>query len=224
MAGRVSRRHAIRTGLAVVGAVAVAPLVPGTATATSRVVRGAIPVLPWPAANTIVANTKVPTFPSTTFDVTAAQFGGNPNGTTDNTAAFAKAISACNAAGGGHVTVPKGTYLTGAIYLKSNVDLHLETGATLKFSGDVTKFPTVLTRYEGIECMNHSPMIYAHGEHNIALTGSGVLDAGGTSSWNTGSERTFLESLVAKGVPPAQRIVPGSGHFMRSTFVEALLL
>jgi len=226
MAGSVSRRHAIRTGLAAIGAVAVAPLLPGTATAATRDGRSAprtsraVPVLPWPAANDIVAATRMPTFPSTTFDVTAAPFNANPNGTTDNTAAFARAISACNAAGGGHVIVPAGTYLTGAIYLKSNVDLHLETGATLRFSGDVTKFPTVLTRYEGIECMNHSPMIYAHGEHNIALTGSGVLDAAGTSPWNVGSERTFLESLVAKGVPPAQRVVPGSGHFMRSTFVE----
>jgi polygalacturonase len=177
-----------------------------------------IPVLPWPAANTIVASTKLPAFPSATFPVTS--YGAVGNGTTDNTAAFAKAIAACNAAGGGHVTVPAGTFLTGAIRLLSNVDLNLASGSTLKFSGDASKFPLVLTRYEGIECMNHSPMIYAHGASNIALTGSGVLDASGTAPWNVGSDRAYLETLVAKGVPPEKRIVPGSGHQMRSTFVE----
>jgi polygalacturonase len=63
-------------------------------------------------------------------------------------------------------------------------------------------------------------MIYAYGEKNIALTGTGTLDAAATSSWNTGTDRAYLESLVAQGVPPEQRIVPGSGHSMRSTFVE----
>src|SRR5204863_2908185 len=135
--------------------------------------------------------------------------------------AFKNAISAANTAGGGHVIVPSGTYKTGAVYIKSNVDLHLNSGATLKFSSDASKFPTVLTRYEGIECMNRSPMIYAFGEHNIALTGAGTLDAAGTSSWNKGSDRAFLESLIAKGVTdPHKRVVPGSGHTMRSTFVE----
>jgi polygalacturonase len=233
----ISRRRLLATGAAVLGGAASVPLLAQVAGAqpvatqnpastprrltAGRVVpvrTSAIPVLPWPAANAIVASTKLPAFPSATFPVTS--YGAVGNGTTDNTAAFAKAIAACNAAGGGHVTVPAGTYLTGAIRLLSNVDLNLAGGATLKFSGDATKFPLVLTRYEGIECMNHSPMIYAHGASNIALTGSGVLDASGTAPWNVGSDRAYLETLVAKGVPPEKRIVPGSGHQMRSTFVE----
>jgi hypothetical protein len=76
----------------------------------------------------------------------------------------------------------------------------------------------VLTRYEGIECMNRSPMIYAYGQRNIALTGTGTLDAGATSPWNKGNERAWLETQVSK--PPQQRVVPGSGHNMRSTFIE----
>ncbi len=64
-------------------------------------------------------------------------------------------------------------------------------------------------------------MVYAYGERNIALTGSGTLDAGGTSSWNKGSDRAYLESLISKGITdPHKRVVPGSGHTMRSTFVE----
>lgn len=172
--------------------------------------------LPWPAANAILSQTVVPTFPSATFSLTT--YGGKGDGKTDNTAAFQKAIAACNAAGGGHVVVPAGTYVTGAIHLLSNVDLHLSSGVTLMFSGDASKYPLVLTRYEAIECLNHSPMIYAYGQTNIALTGSGVLDASQTASWNKGSDRAgVLEPLVAKGVPPNQRNVAGK---LRSTFVE----
>ena len=214
MDGRFTRRQLIKGSLAVAAA---APLL-GTQVASAAQYRVDVATLPWPAANDIVARTALPTFPAATFPITA--FGAKGDGKTDNTAAIKKAIDACNAAGGGHVIVTGGTFVTGAIYLKSDVDLHLESGAVLKFSGDASQFPNVLTRYEGIECVNHSPMIYARGEHNIALTGSGTLDAGGTSSWNKGSDRAYLESLVSKGVPPEERVVPGSGHTMRSTFVE----
>src|SRR6266508_4439950 len=138
---------------------------------------------------TIVAETALPMIPAATFD--ARSFGANGNGSTDNTSAFRRAIDACSAAGGGHVIVPSGTYVTGAIRLKNNVDLHLNSGAVLKFSGDSSKFPTVLTRYEGIECVNRSPMIYALGQHDISVTSSGTLDAANTSSWNKGNDRSF---------------------------------
>ncbi|MGO1054618.1 glycoside hydrolase family 28 protein [Crossiella sp. CA198] len=222
MEGRINRRTLI-TGLT---AAAAAPLlVPAAAQATGSPVpdapylaRPAVPTLPWPEANKIVAETTLPSFPDRLFK--AADYGAKGDGKTDNTEAFAKAIDACTKAGGGHVTVVKGSYVTGAIRLRSNVHLHLETGVVLKFSGDGAKFPTVLTRYEGIECMNRSPMIYAYGEKNIAITGKATLDAGGTSPWNKGNDRAYLESLVAKGTAPEKRIVPGSGHTMRSTFIE----
>jgi hypothetical protein len=177
-------------------------------------------VLPWENARQIVADTVVPSFPSASFDVTDPQYGAVGDGTTDNTAAFRAAIADCSAQGGGHVIVPAGVYSTGAIALLDNVDLHLQDGAVLSFNGNVDEYPLVLTRYEGIECMNHSPMIYAYGQTNIALTGRGVLDALGTRPWNVGSDRAgILEPLVAAGVPPDQRIVPNYGH-LRSTFVE----
>jgi polygalacturonase len=221
MADRISRRQVLIGGLSVAGAAVAMPVLAQTAfagsTAAARAVVSADD-LPWPEAKAIVAATKLPDIPDVSFDVT--KYGAKNDGKTDNTAAFAAAISAANAAGGGVVNVPSGTYVTGAIYLKSKVNLKLN-GATLKFSGDASKYPTVLTRYEGIECMNRSPMIYAHKEHDIALTGTGTLDAGGTSSWNKGSDRAYLDGLVAKGVTdPAKRVVPGSGHNMRSTFIE----
>src|SRR5437763_1757118 len=206
----VSRRYALGVGVGLAGGAALSGTAFGTADTCG---------LPWQQARRIVARTRVPHFPRRVFNV--LDFGAVGDGTTDNTAAIAAAIDACHRRGGGRVLVPAGTYLTGAVYLKSHVDLHVDAGATLSFSGDVTKYPTVLTRYEGIECMNHSPMVYAYRERNIALTGSGTLDAGGTSTWKKGSERAYLESLIAQGITdPRQRIVPGSGHFMRSTFVE----
>lgn len=218
-----NRRGLFKAGLAVTAVAGLSPwlsLSPAEAAvrAAARPDPAEAGPTPWAAANTIVAQTAMPVFPAATFPVTS--YGAKGDGKTDDTAAFAKAVTACNAAGGGHVTVPAGTYSTGAIYLKSNVDLHLESGSTLAFNGTASNYPIVLTRYEGIECMNRSPMIYAHGESNIGLTGSGTLDAAGTSPWNVGSDRAYLDTLVAEGVPVAKRIVPGSGHQMRSTFVE----
>jgi polygalacturonase len=222
MADGISRRGVLGAGLVVAGGAAVTPLLVNSASAATgpTIAPAAVPTLPWDAANQIVAETTLPKIPDRTFTVTDAAFGAKGDGKADNTNAFKKAIAACTAAGGGHVVVPSGTYVTGAIELKSNVDLHLESGSTLKFSGTAANFPIVLTRYEGIECMNRSPMIYANGAHDIALTGSGTLDAGATSSWNKGNDRSILETWVKANRPVSQRVVPGSGHTLRSTFVE----
>jgi polygalacturonase len=230
MADGLSRRQAISLGAAVTGAAVAVPVLahealagtsaPAAPQAVGPGSKVAISDLPWPAAQKIVTDTEAAIKPQTrVFNVMS--FGAKGDGKSDNTAAFAAAIKAANAAGGGQVQVPAGTYVSGAIRLLSNVDFHLNANATIKFSGDVSKYPTVLTRYEGIECMNHSPMVYAFGQTNISLTGSGTLDAGGTGSWNKGSDRKYLESLIAKGVTdPTKRVVPGSGHQMRSTFIE----
>ena len=78
--------------------------------------------------------------------------------------------------------VPAGVFLTGAIRLKSNVNLHVSKGATLKFSMDPKAYlPVVHTRWEGMELMHISPLIYAYEETNIAITGEGTLDGQGKS-------------------------------------------
>ena len=95
--------------------------------------------------------------------------------------AINQAITACSLAGGGTVVVPKGTFFTGPITLKSNVNLHVSEGATLKFSTDQSLyFPGVITRWEGIDCYNARPLIYAYGETNIAITGKGTIDGQGS--------------------------------------------
>lgn len=131
-------------------------------------------------AEQIVQNIKKTQFPDRTFRIT--DFGavaGNPEKL--NHEAINLAILACNQAGGGTVIVPAGDFYTGPITLKSNVNLHLEEGATLKFTTDQSYyFPAVITRWEGIDCYNAHPLIYAYGETNIALTGKGTVDGQGS--------------------------------------------
>ncbi len=170
--------------------------------------------LGWDAVPQILAHIKAPVFPAKNFYIT--DFGAKAGGTTDCTEAIAKAIAACHEAGGGHVVVPDGTFLTGAIRLLSNVDLHLDDGAVLQFSTDVQKYlPLVRVRYEGVECMNFCPPIYAYGQENIGVTGRGTLDGGGAPAWSraTGTRRTIDVTL-----PVEQRLMgPGAG--LRPNFV-----
>jgi polygalacturonase len=127
----------------------------------------------WARAADIAKKVNVPTFPNRIFDIT--KFGARADGTL-NTAAIAKAIAECTKAGGGRVLVPAGTFLTGAIHLRSNVELHVSEGATLKFDTNPSSYPMVFTRWEGMELMNYSPLIYAYQEKNIGITGKGTLD------------------------------------------------
>lgn len=86
------------------------------------------------------------------------------------------AIAACAEKGGGRVTVPAGTYETGPVHLKSNVELHFEEGAKLVFTDNPKAYlPGVPSSWNGNECINYSPLIYAYGCTNAAVTGKGVL-------------------------------------------------
>ena len=129
----------------------------------------------WSQVPAILKRIKAPTFPNRDFEIT--KFGALADGKTENTEAIRNAIAACNKAGGGRVVVAGGVFLTGAIHLKSNVNLYIAEGATLKFIPDPAKYlPVVLTRFEGTECMNFSPPIYAFEQENLAITGKGTLD------------------------------------------------
>ena len=104
-------------------------------------------------------------------DATAAQ----------NQKAIQKAIDKCSKKGGGRVVVPAGCrFLTGAIQLKSGVNLEVQEGATLEFAFQPELYPIVETSWEGLECFNLSPCIYAFQAHDIAITGKGTIDGGGS--------------------------------------------
>ena len=115
---------------------------------------------------------EVPEFGERTFCIDA--FGAKADGT-KCTEAFAAAMAACEKTGGGRVVVPKGTWLTGAVRFRNNCDLHLEEGATLEFTDDPADYPEVHTTWEGIECYNHSPLLFAYGVTNVAITGKGTI-------------------------------------------------
>ena len=124
---------------------------------------------------------KKTSFPKQTYLIT--DFGAKPD-TPDAPCheAINQAIVTCCLNGGGTVVVPKGTFYTGPITLKSNVNFHVEEGAVLKFSTDQSLyFPGVITRWEGIDCYNARPLIYAYGETNIAITGKGTIDGQGSN-------------------------------------------
>ena len=120
------------------------------------------------------------TFPDKSFDIT--KYGASTKATpAKNQTAINKAIEACSKAGGGKVVVPAGTWQTGAIRLKSHVNLVVEKGATLLFAFDTALYPLVLTRWEGIDLYNYSPCIYAYGEKDVAITGEGTIDGNGSN-------------------------------------------
>ena len=113
-------------------------------------------------------------YPDKDFSIT--NYGAQAGGETDNTKAIAAAIEACNKAGGGRVVVPAGTWFTGPVHFKSNVNLYLEENAVLSFSDNPADYlPAVMTSWEGMECYNYSPLLYAFECENVAITGKGTL-------------------------------------------------
>lgn len=199
------------------------------------VVAGAQPVT-WNTKDEILARIVPPTFPARDFSI--LDYGAVGDGSFDCTEAIARAIAVCANAGGGRVVVPPGVYLSGAIHLKSNVNFYVSKNAVIKFSPNPKKYlPLVFTRWEGVEVMNYSPLIYAFGQENIAVTGDGVLDGQGStdnwwswkgkssnSGWKQGMPhqkkgRDSLFALAEKGVPVAQRIF-GEGFYLRPSFFQ----
>ncbi len=176
----------------------------------------------WNMASAIVQHVERPRIPENNNVTVKA-----PNdGTSDARPAIQEAIDAANKAGGGKVIVPKGTYFCkGPIVLKSCVELHLEEGSKLLFSPDPADFlPVVRTRWEGTELMNYSPMVYAYGQHDIAITGKGTIDGNADSvfhSWKKQEkpDQKQLRLWGAAGKPVEERVF-GEGHFLRPCIID----
>jgi DNA sulfur modification protein DndE len=120
----------------------------------------------------------VPVFQDKTFSI--ADYGAVSDGHTLNTDAFAKTIAACVSAGGGKVLVPKGSWLTGPIQLQSNVDLHVERGASILFTKDHSQYPMIKASPKSSSIVPASP-IYGYDLKNVAITGEGIIDGAGDS-------------------------------------------
>ena len=191
----------------------------------------------WENLDGILQQITPPSFPDKDFPVT--DYGAAGDGTADSSDAIRKAIEACSGAGGGRVVVPAGKYLSGPIYLESNVNLHLQKGATILFSTNPADYlPVVFTRWEGVEVMNYSPLVYAFEEKNIAVTGEGTLDGQANASnwwpwkgqeqygWQPGTpnqtdddKRAALFAMAENNVPVRERVF-GEGFYLRPQFVQ----
>lgn len=113
-------------------------------------------------------------FPGKSFSI--VDYGAIEGGKTINTKAISETIHACHQAGGGQVVIPAGEWLTGPIHLKSNVNLYLSENAVVRFTDNPQDYlPAVMTSWEGMECYNYSPLVYAFECENIAITGKGML-------------------------------------------------
>ena len=118
---------------------------------------------------------RMPQFADKVYDIT--KYGAKSDNTAaKNQKAIQKAIDKCSKKGGGKVVVPAGQkFLTAAIQLKSGVNLVIEEGAVLEFAFEPELYPIVPTRWEGLDCWNLSPLIYAYQAKDIAITGKGTM-------------------------------------------------
>jgi len=200
-------------------ALALLLLPPGAGAWAADVRRG------WDAVPAILARIKPPTFPAR--DCLITDHGAMARAEADNTEAIRRAIAACHAAGGGRVVVPAGVFPTGAIHLKSKVNLHLEEGATLRFFPDPAKYlPVVFTRFEGTEHMGYSPLVYAFEQEDVAVTGRGTLDGGASPEnwwkWKRGPDAASIKRLLdmnERRTPVSDRVF-GEGHYLRPSFIQ----
>ncbi|HEX9782828.1 MAG TPA: glycoside hydrolase family 88 protein, partial [Opitutaceae bacterium] len=181
----------------------------------------------WGDYERVLARIKAPAFPDRDFDIT--KYGARKGA--DVTGSIRSAIEACSKAGGGRVVIPAGEWFTGAVHLLSNVNLHVSEGATLKFVTDPKAYPIVFTRWEGVELMNYSPLIYAWERENIAITGKGTLD--GQADWDNWWEwndkrkapvkqKVARDRLIKMGETdvPVERRVFGDGDYLRPSFIQ----
>jgi polygalacturonase len=168
---------------------------------------------------------KRPSFPKVTFDIRnygAVQCKWEDTEKRKSTEAINKAITACHKSGGGKVLIPKGDWLTGAIHLKSNVNLHIAKGATVHFTNDLEDYlPIVHVRCEGVEAHNYSPLIYAPHVENIAITGQGTLHGHGRWWWRWARENNRGNRIEETKVPLEERRYGKGGgrEGMRPTFI-----
>lgn len=150
----------------------------------------------------------VPSFPKRTVNIT--DFGAVGNGVDLCTDAFAQAIDFVSSKGGGKVIVPTGVWFTGPIVLKSNVNLHLESGAIILFSPDKDLYPLVATVFEGLDTKRLQSPISGRNLQNIAITGKGAIDGNG-HYWRPVKKEKVTErqwrNIIARG-----------GAFKRETY------
>ena len=206
----------------------------GSSTCLTSCHHGLLKPNDWDTADRIRRSIQPPDIPDRQFNL--ADFGAIGDGATDCSDAFAMAVAACSAAGGGRIVVPPGKFLSGPIHLRSRIDLHLSDEATIAFIPEPARYlPAVLTHWEGLEFMGFSPLIYARGQSDIAISGKGTLDGGADEThwwpWKGGrfsigkteeDQKFARKALMADAenhVPVHERIY-ADGAYFRPPFIQ----
>lgn len=138
--------------------------------------------------------------------------------------AFSKAIESIVEEGGGRLVVPEGVWHTGAIHLKSRIELNLLKGAEIHFSTDYDAYlPVVYQQRAGVRCYNYSPLIYAYGCEDIAITGEGIINGHGSAWWLWSKKQPGMFRLMkmcASRSPVEERIFGTVEDGVRPDFIQ----
>lgn len=181
----------------------------------------------WEDVPDLVAAIASPRIPDREYAV--EDFGAVGDGVTNDRPAIMSAIARAASVGGGRVVLGSGRtwFSKGPVSLKSNIELHVAQGATLRFSADPDDYlPQVLTRWEGTEVFNYSPLIHAYMASNVALTGGGTIDGNAEEVFGTWRRhqrpaQRRLREMGAEQVPVFKRVF-GPGDFLRPSMVQFL--
>jgi polygalacturonase len=119
------------------------------------------------------------------------RYGALGDAHTLDTAAIQTAIDTCHELGGGTVWVPAGQYVTGTIFFRDNITLHLDAGATLLGSPDPADYPVLHNRWEGEQQPAYAPLIAGENLQNIAVIGRGTVNGSGEPWWKAHREKTL---------------------------------
>jgi polygalacturonase len=123
--------------------------------------------------------------PSKSANYVITDYGVGIDSTHINTTAIQSVIDRASANGGGIIVVPKGVFLSGALFFKPNTKLVLEEGAVLKGSDNIVDYPLIPSRMEG-KCLNYyAALINAYKVDNFSIKGPGTINGNGLNYWKT---------------------------------------
>ena len=175
-------------------------------------------------------------------EVLVSRYGASPKASAaTNQKAINRAIAEVSKSGGGRVVIPQGTWRTGALRLQNHVNLVVSKGATLRFVFDTKLYPLVKTSWEGLACWNYSPCVYAREATDVAITGEGTIDGGGSNAtwWPMCGKERFgyqagktkeaqnlgardrLQKMAEDGVDPDKRRF-GRGQGLRPQLINVV--
>lgn len=181
------------------------------------------PSFPSDSVAAIVKRIALPQIPS--FRIVVTKLGAKGDSISNTKPAFDKAMALCKKKKGGTIIVPKGIYtLNGPIHFVSNVQLHLEDGAKIRFGANPKDYPLVLTSWEGTMLYNYSPLIYGNQVENVAITGNGIIDGEAKNTWIQWKpleekDKQLSREMNHKNTPIAERIF-GEGHYLRPQLIQ----